>query len=234
MQRADQNNGEAWKLQLNALENVDGIAAVDKPAAWERLQQKRGRQHSKVIGGWYRWAAACVLLALITAGIFNAVKQQQPVTATIQPVLEADKKLLVNTSPAATIIVQRKNEMQPAPVVNKLPIEKIKGPANNTVSIKEMINKIIEPADTVRQEMLSVILPTDTGSTLQASTQPAKKQLKIVHINSLDEPLLYTKQSGRTTGDSYTKKPVSSTPGKVSLLTGNSLFSIQLKPFKSN
>ncbi len=185
------NDPSGWKHKLDGLTRLPGEAALDKHAAWEKLQGRLQQQPRRSKAIWY-WAAACILPALII------------------PLMMTDKK---------ENVVVRNQALQQQQAAIASPI-KIELPSKETVDVPVMVtnsieNKerikivegIVKENDTEKDDMVSsvevkpttVIIPApviDTVSTI-AITIPVKKKLAVVHLNELEsEPVQFFAQPG--------------------------------------
>jgi hypothetical protein len=185
MQDKTQNS---WK---QILENVDGFTGAplkDKNAAWEKLH---ARLHKKTVNNLLSWhwvAAACLVVATITTIFLLSNKKQEPLItvspAHRQPVTDTKKRLITEQKNAEPVSIKPrwKNKTDISYSQKNRSIKKDDLISNNAPSI-DSINKA--PAmETVTQSTLQV----DSADRKITIIIPAKKKLRVVHINDLGQP----------------------------------------------
>ena len=185
---SDENQNNNWKSRLDELESLQGEIMPDKNATWEKLHLRLGGKksnHKKMI--WY-WAAACLLLVLMMPVLVvnkeesqltkTGIKQKQQLETSTDAVIQSaqDPVKLINSPLKKNEVIafpKRANKLHgnvtPAEVSNRIP-------SVDTLAftgvVKENINNLLQPLDT---------------SSHIVATLPAKKKLKVIHINELGD-----------------------------------------------
>lgn len=183
---SENRNNLYWK---NKLEDTNGLSAEtlsDKNAAWEKLHNRlRENPNSKKVV-WYWVAAACLLLAIFIPLMLVHKNENNVVKNNIQKSKESKPQLTQAESlkKGAIAAISAVNAEKKKTVKNK-----IKNYNNNTIT---NINK--EPSETNNNQMAAneIILSVpaiDSSVVTTVGTVPAKKKLKVVHINELGDPV---------------------------------------------
>ena len=196
---SDEKQNNSWQHKLEELDQLPGTE-WRKDAAWDklytRLQEKPRRK--KTI--WYMTAAACLLIAVVIAwmvmnppknelAIKPALKRnqpgvtktlpQQPVRSTIQspPVISLQDRLQVKPVSAKEYTDQRQRKINTGVYLTRIStMVKSSLPVNDDVQ-----------HDTTTIVRLPVTLPVPQAVIIAAA--PAKKKLKMVHLNELGFPM---------------------------------------------
>lgn len=187
------NPGEPvhWKNKLEQLDQLPDGPSFDKNAAWEKLQNRSNKKHNTNKIVWYRFAAACLLIAFISGVIF--FNNQASVTA----VNNQQKNTIKPAQPAATFkkkdktdgnmvsLIDASKSKNTAVIINK----KIALAINNTPLLETVelidINKEI-PLPEIKT---AALLTSDTTSIFSTAALSVKKKLKVVHNNELGDPI---------------------------------------------
>lgn len=178
-----------WRKKLEALDTLPGEEIIDKQAAWEklhvRLQEKPRRK--KMI--WY-WAAACLLLALLIQWMVAVRKEATFVNNTLP---NDGQKIFKDTSlpvPLKELVAEKIFDLPEKQMkTNDGKKNRIFTPTNNNIV------KAKEPAVTTtvdRQiftEAIESVQVPDTPITVIAKVVPAKKKMRLVHINEIEGPM---------------------------------------------
>lgn len=177
------NDPFGWKNKLEGLTSLHGEAALDKHAAWEKLQERLQKPHRKKTT-WY-WAAACILLVCIIPLIIENKKENIVVTSNppqkqhiITPAIELQTLPITVKAPVRVEKIQENNIIKDQPVTALKTQIKQNGP----------VTAIVET--TIEKDPVVTIIPapgSDTAFTV-AGTIPVKKKLSVMHINEVDAP----------------------------------------------
>ena len=183
-------NHNNWRSKLEELSSLPGENQQDKNVAWDKLHSRMGGKKRSKKAVWYWAAAACILFALmIPAVIFNK-KNHQVDNVTIK-----QKPSEIKTS-VATIIDKKEaveNSIPGLPVKNEIIVTAKSNKTESKIIAGNKINKLRLP-DTVSAQNIvtetdnTSLQPIHTSSYLTAII-PAKKRLKVVHINELGDPV---------------------------------------------
>ena len=187
----DENpNDFHWKNKLEDAESLSGETLTDNNAAWEKLHARLSEKPRRIRAAWYWSAAACLLLAVIIP-MMTATKKQPGLVKNNTEQTQPKK------STATKAETQKENE-----VVKVTPVETAK---KNTIKAPEQTSEKKDAAIDIAQQEATVstgfndqqtivpppiILPqppADTAPITILAMLPAKRKLKIVHINELGD-----------------------------------------------
>jgi hypothetical protein len=181
------NSQNKWKTCLEDPENFPGETVPHKNEIWEKLYQRLHNKPRRKLLAWY-WAAACLLI-LVSASVlvFQNGKKQQPassiVPATVQNqvppatenVLSKDQKkrneiLLQSKQKAQTVIRAQKNSI--------------------TVTIPSVGHDL---TDSILNQLPELVITSnvinDASTNPITVVTPAKKKLRVVHLNEIGQPV---------------------------------------------
>lgn len=190
MSNENSNNDFHWKGKLEGLESLPG-ETFNKEGAWNRLHERMQEKNSKKKAIWYWAAAACLVIALLTSWFLsmkdepalvknNSAKEKgQP--AISQDVITNMKDSIVSISPTS---VKRKIDANSIENTNKIfaPVSH-KTPVVENIAIKKNKEEFITPEINNNSSA-----PVDAQMNIIAVI-PAKKKLRVVHINELGDPM---------------------------------------------
>ena len=185
MQDNSQNN---WKTSLENPDNFPGETVPHKNEVWEKLYQKLHKKPRRKLLAWY-WAAAClVILASGTVLVFVNGKRQQQAFSVLPSTLQ-------NQLPPTTENVLRKEQKNSKNVLlpskqknqNLVPAQK-----NNTaVTIPAVGHDLF--TDSIVKELPDLVITSNIindSSTISITVvTPAKKKLRVVHLNEIGQPV---------------------------------------------
>jgi hypothetical protein len=180
MQHENQNKKKEWILRLESVEQPLNDAGI----AWDRLHARLGKKKKNKAVAWY-WAAAAIVIIIAGTLLMPAAKTKEPVV-----VKDAQTKpppvVIYQALVADPLATKQKN------INNRK--EKIKAPV---VKMQEQLITAAPPSETISPA-------TDTVAAIAAAPTPvtAKKKLRVVHINQLDN---YIEQ--KATRDYFTTTP---------------------------
>jgi hypothetical protein len=200
MQNENQSD-MSWKDKLQDADALDDIRLSDKNAAWLKLQHRMQDQPKRMKPFWYWIAAACILSAIVLPFSFNKksnVGQSVAEAPVNSPTSKSNNKI------GSTILPVEKNE----PVVIKkiastAATKKNKSDNRNNKLARQMvvIDKLNEPATLPLSNIISDSSFINKIPLIVTALSPAKKKLKVVHINELGEPI--SELNSRTSKDDY-------------------------------
>lgn len=195
MSNEKQNNYEDWKSKLNHLDGLPDESMPDKNEVWEKLHH---RLHGKIRSKktlWYWAAAACILIIIMTPLVhFKYNNNDLPNTQTLNNSIETPTHDLEN-SPGIIISDKKDSSLNSEPalaITNQL---KKEIPSDKKITRQNEQKKItiIRLSDTVSRQNLLADQSNSLSllDTFQVATTavPAKKKLKVVHINELGDPV---------------------------------------------
>jgi hypothetical protein len=180
--------GSANKNTWAAMLGNASPAALDKDTAWEKLQQRLTAGTNKKSLFIFRWAAILLFVTGV-AGYFitnTTDTGDRPLSKTVLAPRTANNNPKENT-PAATPVTIQKNHNTPATLQHR---EKEKSIATADKKRTEEIvrdNIADEYATAMQQQPVTIEIPITNAITKQENT--AKKGLKVVHINELENNL---------------------------------------------
>ncbi len=188
--RDENPNDFHWKNKLEDAESLSGETLTDTNAAWEKLHARLSEKPRRIRAVWYWAAAACLLLAIIIP-MMTATKKQPGLAKNNTEQTQPKKSTAPEAAP------QRKNE-----VVDATPVEMQK---KNLLKTPEQMSEKKDAAIDIVQEEATVstgfndqqnivpppiILPqplADTSTITTLAMLPAKRKLKVIHINELGD-----------------------------------------------
>lgn len=189
MTSENQNNNN-WKIKLDELSSLPGETIVDKNTAWTKLDARLRRKRKKGNPIWYWIAAASILFAIMVPLLLFNKKDSQLTKVEIK-----QKPVETKKSEATAIIKKDSVKKIPSPSAEKnmvTVINKTHKVSTNIIA-KKSINQFRVPITVSTQDMMAEtknisLQPINISPGLTAST-PVKKQLKVVHINELGDPV---------------------------------------------
>ncbi|HVZ97443.1 MAG TPA: hypothetical protein VG847_11245 [Chitinophagaceae bacterium] len=184
---ADNNydNQIDWRQHLANLQDTED-AFFNREFAWNRLHQRLQHTRQKKKFAWY-WPAAALIAAILIISFFIANKNEQVLVQHNPP------ESINNTLPADTLITARQYNIEhPAPVtiVNAALRAVIKNGIAHHIIKKAFTPPLVEITNRAITEKAIIDIaatPIDTAVSIVA-TMPAKKRLKVVHVNELGDP----------------------------------------------
>ena len=186
---SDNQNNFHWKNKLEDVESLSSEAFPDKNNTWEKLHARLDEKPRRKAFAWYWIAAACLLLAVIIPAITMNKKQNAIVKTNVKPIEQNKKNTAVISTPEENkveknipVITEKKDEIKS--VASKKEIKPVAGnPAKNNEDV--VINS--DSNITAQQPIVSTIPVVDSTRATALSTIPAKKKIKVVHINELGD-----------------------------------------------
>jgi hypothetical protein len=182
------NNTSDWRNKLDELESLPGEAMHNKNASWEKLHEKlKGKKSDRKVM-WYWIAAASVFLVLI----ISLLNQNKEIHQVVKNKIETKQSNPINSS-----LINKKDpaniSIPVSPGKNKIVVFENKKTKTKTI-ISPKIKSISRVADTVsNQNAIAQSVDIESqpvhNSLNLASVIPAKKKLKVVHINELGDPV---------------------------------------------
>ncbi len=179
------NNERGWRNKLDELKNLHGEIVPDNNALWERLYERITPAGKNRKAKWYWFAAAFlsfVLLASIyfigntpkdiKANVGRPVVQSHPVIETPSAKAQSRKTSAIAAENMVSISSHKSNKKEKNIVQKQSHILRL----HDTVSSGNLAQAINN--DSIRIVRLSHDLVVNT---------PAKKKLKVVHVNELGD-----------------------------------------------
>ena len=179
------NNETGWRNKLDELKNLPGEMVPDNNALWERLYERITPERKSRKAKWY-WLAAAFLSFALLASFYFIGKTSKEIKANVgQPVAQSNPAI---ATPSAKAQSRKTSAIA----------------AENTVSIsnrkldkkdKKIIQKqthLLHLTDTVSSGNLVQAINNDSVKIVKLSHDlvvniPAKKKLKVVHVNELGD-----------------------------------------------
>ena len=190
MTSENQNKSNNWKIKLDELSCLPSETYIDKNALWTKLDARLHTKRNKSKPIWYWVAAACILFAIMIPLMLFNKKEGQLTKVEIK-----EKPSEIKNSDIS--IIDKKDSIEK--ILPSLGEKKFASVANTTpksptkIITKKQSNEF-RVAITVSTENLIAetknisLQPINISSGLAASA-PAKKELKVVHINELGDPV---------------------------------------------
>lgn len=186
-----ENNNPAehinWKEKLNELDFVPG-ADFNKNAAWDKLQKRMQKKNKKPVRKWYWLAAACLMCLVISFFLMNTPKHTNLPVSQKQNLIPSTENNIAIKKETPLINTEQIKETNTVEIKKPLVFEADKKQhINNNISAgnelpETVINQPEQPVAELQTEKLQTI---DSSSNTTAAIIPAKKKLKLVHINEL-------------------------------------------------
>ncbi len=179
------NSPSGWKNKLDELDCLPGEMMPDNNSAWQKLNSRLQDKKRSRKALWY-WAAAALLpVCMLSFWLISNKKHNTEDTATVHKQTKGNDTagLLFTDIDTVTAIRIIKDEMKP--VVHTR--AKIEDAIPGTAAVKEPVTGIDTSDIVIVQQPIIPVQPVDTTA-ITAAIVPAKKKLKVVHINELNEP----------------------------------------------
>ena len=186
---SNRDPGNHWKNKLEDVGSLSNEIVIDKDAAWEKLHTRLSRKPRRIKPLGY-WAAAASLLFAIIIPLYIISNKPNEVVKNNVPEIKSPEVTLKKTSPSKentgavispSLIYKKKTSPSALPSSNQ----------TNVTAIRK--TQEILPANTndeKNSQQQTTLLPEVLNTTeIIVAAVPAKKKLKVVHINELtDEP----------------------------------------------
>lgn len=215
-----------WRSKLDELQSL-GETTPDKNVLWEKLHKRLGGKKRNTKTAWYWIAAACLLLALMipflisnkeNKGIKENVVQKQSQNQNKSAEQLAKKYSVKIVNPPLI----EKNKVTAFENKKRIIIPAISPNVKNSIRVTDPVSK----ADSIAQT--ANIVPPD-NNVVTATITPAKKTLRVVHVNELGDPIEASPDVARTAdvhsfqfkfgnGEVYINSPAASKTMSYSLL----------------
>ncbi len=189
MSNGTQNNGTGWRNKLDELKNLPGETVPENNEMWDRLYQRLTPAKNNKKIKWYLFAAAFLSFALVASIYFTSNAPVKNKSATEQSVAQTPSAVVETPSPRV------KN-----PGVSNATSEKAISISNQKLN-RKITGKVVREQshilrlrDTVSSNNLSSLATNDSIEKVSLSpdlviNNPAKKKLKVVHVNELGDPV---------------------------------------------
>ncbi len=187
-------NNRNWKDKLEDVEHLSTVTLQDKNAAWEKLHSRLHQKPHRNRAVWYWTAAACLLIAIIVPLITANKKQAEIVTNNTVPVspgkATAQQQLPVNKNVPTVVPADNNNKTVTIQTDQPINHKKINSGIGTVKSVMAPV-VFIEQKDIPAVQNIAILpVQIPVTETTTAVVLPAKKKLKVVHINELGDPVL--------------------------------------------
>lgn len=193
----DNLNKHDWRSNLEDVSIMSDELLADRNATWEKLHSRLNQKSGRVKVVWYWIAAACLLTAVILPMIIpfkfarQVVKTNGSKATSEQgvPLMPLKKSEMVIVSPSPTQHVSIS-----APSVQTIPNKFLRKKV-----IKDQVVPVFINYKKIEKEKPAVIATDSIDRIESIAIVPAKKKLRVVHINELDpaEPVIITQSNVR-------------------------------------
>ncbi|HEY4156027.1 MAG TPA: hypothetical protein VGM24_11385 [Puia sp.] len=182
--------------KLDGLDFLPDETRLDKTLAWEKLYSRIRQKQDRKTGGWYRLVAASVLCALLLYGITrphtgrDLAKHNTKNRGTIIPALPQQPARKSNAGGAESLALKTNKSVQGT----LLPHSHNNRARLFTRDIHPAVQDftpgtaIMAPKSDLPVSEAAA-LPVDAGTTEKVVPPIAKRKLRVVHMNELDEPM---------------------------------------------
>lgn len=181
-------DSSSWLNKLEVLDSLPGEERMDKQAAWEKLQVRMQEKPRRKKAVWY-WAAACLMLVLLIQWMVAGKKEATFVNnklALPQLKISGDTTLsqvqLKEFAAEKIFTVPQKQSK-----INNSKKSRIVISTNIIVKTKEPIVAAIAN-NPMPIEVGGPVQTQDTPNTTAVKSLPAKKKVRLVHINEIESP----------------------------------------------
>jgi len=182
MQDKTQNN---WKILLENPDSFHGEIIKHKTEAWEKLYQRLHKKPQRKLSAWY-WAAASLVVAIGTVMLFISREKNQ-VTVVSGPAVVKTQSPRVNSK--SLTLIQKNRVVKLTKSKQKTRTTAVQ---KNNLTGSAHFNKNFNPDSVITQLTELVTSPTiiNDSSAIHSVTVtiPAKKKLRVVHLNEIGQP----------------------------------------------
>lgn len=189
MSNENPNNDFHWKGKLEGLENLPG-ETFNKEAAWNSLHERMREKNSNKKAIWYWAAAACLVIALFTSWFLSmkdepALVKNNSVKEKGQPAISQDVITNLKDSIVSIDATSVKRKIDANSIENN---NKILAPVSHKIPMVKNIAIIKDKEEFITPEINdNSTVPVDAQMNIIAVI-PAKKKLRVVHMNELGDP----------------------------------------------
>lgn len=171
-----------WREELDGLTQLPG-EALDKAVAWENLQQRFTATPKQKKKTWY-WiaAAACFILLATMQWIKENNIEKELVQNTKQPYKNIPVQTIKRTTVSDTFLSKK---------INRLTLIKKHHqciPSNKALLHELVADKNADISKATNIENTVAVIP-DSSAQPVVTINPPKKQLRVVHINEVSQPI---------------------------------------------
>jgi hypothetical protein len=185
----EQNKRFHWKNKLEDLENLPD-ETFNKEVVWDKLYERLQEKSKKKKFIWY-WAAAVLLLMLLVP-FFTRHSSKPQLTVAVDSVKNSERIIGSSRINHDINVVKNKDSMSPAEDKAIATENKFNRINRDDMSSRRLVNHIRVsdtvsarlPGETIAKSLQSVDMVPNV-----AVIMPPKKQLKVVHINELGDPV---------------------------------------------
>ncbi len=190
MLNENQNNTNNWRSKLDELESLQGETIFDKNVSWEKLYDKLKGKKSIKKAVWYWIAAASVLIVLMISFLNSNNEHHQIIKKeTVQKQAENQNTFSpINKQPSIKSIDPGLFEKNKTIVFDNNKSKIIHSPIATKAKNYIHVPNTVSSNDTIAQSS-NIVSQPENNILAKASTFPAKKKLKVVHINELGDPV---------------------------------------------
>lgn len=194
-----------WKNKLDELDNLPSEPLMGKMAAWEKLHTRLRHKPRVRKTTWYWTAAACVLISAGLAWFYTSERVSNAATGKnqYQTVKSVNDTAMVNKAtvrvdtPRTTFTTR--NTQQPHTVLKH---KKNQVFINDVVIGKPDLPYRNIPMESLPENVVDTNTPPDTLQAELTKAIPARKKLRVIHINELgkgmEQELQYVKTASPT------------------------------------
>lgn len=185
----DNQNNFHWKNKLEDADSLFSETLPDKNNAWEKLHTRLYKTPRRKGLVWYWVAAACLLLAVIIPAI-TINKKHDIIVKNTPAKTEAIKKIVPEISTPeenenvqiAPALIGKKSNLQ-----QTISPGEIKPAATNILQNQETVITNSTDEKIIKEEPIVSSVPVIDTTISMALVTPAKKKIKVVHINELGD-----------------------------------------------
>lgn len=184
MQDNTQNN---WKIVLEDPDNFPAETIRNKNEAWEKLYSKLHKKLQPKLFAWY-WSAACFLVIAIGAVMIFVSKEKH------QPELFTDSspvKVQIPVGKETTVSSEQKNTEYKLSQPKQKRHTIVSASKNNRMNTIQSVNKNLITDSIIKQlpQLVNTSNPLyDSINKGIVAATPARKKLKVVHLNEIGQP----------------------------------------------
>ena len=175
------NNPFHWKNKLDELTGIPGEPPFDQPAAWQALHDRLQKKPLPRVATKYWIAAACLLCVIILSGLMLT----QPDVIIVKRATQSTRHF--SPKPVTQPVSHEADAVAFQPVIKNKPISP-PIPKNNLHPslVHAAVGRPMLLPDTTDNTLLAITIPQPHDTMHLTAAAPAKKKLRVVHINELN------------------------------------------------
>ena len=189
MSEEKHNESFRWQTKLEELDQLCGEPVIDKSVSWNKLHARLGAKpgYKKLL--WYWLPAACILIVVGLQGIIADRKGNEIVAAKNQS--KREQQVRQTHTPKEQTAVSDSNRITSEEPQGRqaTAVRAITKSLHASKDLPAAANEIQPDTDSSKRsletELVQAIAPGRADSTSSVLALPAKRKLRVIHINEL-------------------------------------------------